>query len=96
MVEPEAGTVQDPIWKRVSQISAGLSGLTLGIVIVVGTMLHHRMDFDYDAHGLFQDPKTLYVYSRGTLLPLWIVFGGAGLFSAAFFWVGRRVLRFET
>lgn len=95
MDEP-AGSVQDPIWKRISQISAGLCGLTGSVCVVIGTMLHHRMGFDYDAHGLYQDPETLYLYSRGTLLPLWIIFAAAGLFSVLFFWVGRRVLRFET
>jgi hypothetical protein len=94
-MDETGSSARDPIWKRISQISAGMGGVCMAVTLVIGSMLSHRMGFDYDDHGLHQDPQSLYVYSKGTLLPLWIIFAAAGGFFGLFFWIGRRVLRFE-
>lgn len=81
--------------RTISKICASICGALLATQVVLGVMIGFMMSFEYDRHGVYFDESTLITYHESTLFFLWVIVAILGVVFVFFFWLGRRVLRYE-
>jgi len=81
--------------RTISKICAAICGALLAIGVVLCVMIGVLMSFEYDDYGVYFDEATLVTYHEGSLFFLWVIGAIVIVVFGFFFWLGRRILRYE-
>jgi len=80
--------------RTISKICASLCGVLLAFMVLLGVMIGFLASFEYE-NGIYFDEATLVTYHEGTKTFLGILVAIGGVVFSFFFWLGRRILRYE-